>query len=320
MGRGKCHRTDWRAAPNNVCGSQERECCHSPRPLSLTCSSQLANAYPEIAEELLKRPLASSRPHSRAPSCDGRVTKTPSPAPTSDVMTSDADDADDERSQKRFRPRRREHSPDHPDWAVAPDEPKEEGRERKRQRGRGRERPAPKEGESPATRSGGKPRARRGRGRKPGAAASFERLHVAEASASEMEISPAQVMVESLLRGIKELTTQPSKAEASGERAAGEANIPVASDAERADALLKLLEAKRTRELGGASGSTPATPATSTPGSSKIRKQSKPAPFGTPESIHASPATSSAARGPKEVRVSAYLFRPVRLNNGCTIG
>ena len=271
--------------------------------------------YPEIAEELLKRPLASSRPHSRAPSCDGRVTATPSPAPTSDNVASDADDADDERSQKWVLPRRREHSPDHPDWAVAPDAPKDEGRERKKQRGRGRERPTPKESESPATRSGGKPRNRRGRGRKLGVAASFERLHAASTSTSEAEASPAQDMVERLLRGIKELTSQPSEAEAAGKRVTGQAG-PVASDAEtraiaeRADALLKLVEAKKTRELGGASSSVPTTPANSTPGSCKIRKQPKPNPFGTPESLRSSPATS-AARGNKDVRLLAYLVNSV---------
>lgn len=209
-------------------------------------------------------------------------------------MTSDADDADDERSQIRFTSRRREHSPDHPDWAVAPHEPKEEGRERKGQRGRGRERQAPRECETHAMRSGGKPRARRGRGRKLSAAASFEQLHAAAASASEAEISPAQVMVEGLLRDMKELTGQPFKADALSKHAASEAST---AEEEKAN---KLMEGKKTGELASACSSTP------TPATSKVERQFRPGPFGPGAGVHASQPTSTV-RGTTVVCISAYI-------------
>ncbi|TFY53608.1 hypothetical protein EVJ58_g9358 [Rhodofomes roseus] len=191
---------DGQTKPTVWIGEHAIEPIGIPLPTTYAEARSLANTYPEIAEEILKRPLGPSRAPSRAPSVDSRPAVTPSSAPTSD-----ADDADDERSQIRSPPRRREHSPDHPNWALAPDE----GRARKRQRGRGRERQTPpKESGTPGVR-GGKQRNRRARGRKFGAAASLERLHM-EASASEREASPAQVMVEALLRAMGTREASPS--------------------------------------------------------------------------------------------------------------
>ncbi|KZT70369.1 hypothetical protein DAEQUDRAFT_220237 [Daedalea quercina L-15889] len=270
-----------------------------PLPTTYAEARNLANAFPEIAEEILKRPLGPSCPSSRATS-PSRPAATPSPAPTSD-----ADDADDERSQIHFPTRRREHSPDHPNWALAPDEP-QSGRERKRHRGRGRERQNTLDSGATSTRGGGKHRNRRGRGRESGTAVGFERLHAA-ASVSETEVSPGQVMVETLLRGLKErVQSSPASSTVDADSASpcgrapypphiseSEASVAVEKNVSEREAISRLAEA---RESARAAGSPQRAPRINVPDIGLIERALQ----GLPKVDSSGSATSVPGRSPTQ--------------------